>query len=61
MADVSINVNWEIATTGVSVMGNDAHRTDATRQTTTFGPEPPEQGFPPETSGGTMGEVPSSN
>lgn len=47
-------IDWQISDAGKTVVGNDANRFDAWRQSDTFGPMPPtaETG-PPETSGGS--------
>lgn len=52
MATETPNVNWEIASTGVETVGNDANRFDTWRQSGTLGPTPeaPSSG-PPETGG----------
>jgi hypothetical protein len=48
----TIAVDWQIATTGVTVIGNSANAYDAPTQSTTFGPYPPTaDAGAPETNG----------
>lgn len=52
MADITVNVDWKIATEGVTVIGNDQGRFDTWRQNATLGPQPPTANDgPPETNG----------
>lgn len=39
MANLTVDVDWQIDTKGVTVIGNDANRFDAQRQSSTLGPE----------------------
>ncbi len=47
-----------IATDGVEVVGNDANRFDAQRQSTTLGPMPPTADDGPEETNGEPGPSP---
>lgn len=52
MANLTVDVPWQIATEGVTVIGNDSNRFEVHQQTGTLGPEPgSEMDGPPEKRG----------
>lgn len=56
---ITIDVNWNIATEGVTVIGNDANRFDVPTQSDTLGPYPSGSAPAMETNG-EPGSTPSS-
>jgi hypothetical protein len=54
----TIDVNWEIATTGVTVIGNDANRFDVSTQSDTLGPYPAAASTGSEETNGEPGNPP---
>lgn len=55
MANLTIDVDWQISNEGVTVIGNDANRFDAHRQSDTLGPYPPTESDGPDETNGAPG------
>lgn len=58
MANLTIDVPWQISTEGVTVIGNNSNRFDTQRQSTTLGPEPPPADSGPDETEGEPGMAP---